>query len=143
MRVSDATPSYQIPIRIVFGVLNVACRIVILLEQKPAYGRYLQFQPRVRSGKRVENRNAQPVDQSKGNTDHLERSELGQLVSRILDLRDSDHCEPTPGRAERSLRRQLLCHARGHRRYFRGDGFLYRRLSPLEVCALPVTGTSC
>jgi len=76
MRVSDATPSHQIPIRIVFGVLNVVCRIVILLEQKPAYGRYLQFQPRVRSGKRAEKRNAQPVDESKGNPDHLDRSEL-------------------------------------------------------------------
>ena len=59
--------------------------------RKPTYGRHLQFQPRVRSGDRVESQNARPVAQATATTGDLHRNELSQLVSRLLGLRDADH----------------------------------------------------
>jgi hypothetical protein len=83
-----------------FDVLNVVNRSSYYRTKKPEYGRYLQFQPRVGSGKRVAKRDAQPVVQSTDTTDDLDRSKLSQLVPRFLDLRDTDYREPTPGRPE-------------------------------------------
>jgi hypothetical protein len=117
---------------------KAAGQIVISLEQgirteRPDHGRYLQFQPRVHSKERVGNQNAQPVDQSKDTADDLDRDKLSQLVYWILDLRNPDYCEPTPGRAKRSLRRRLLCRVRGRRRNFSGGSLLCRCLFPLEI----------
>src|SRR6516162_5813625 len=71
-------------------------------------------------------------------TNDFDASKLNQHVTRLLDLRDPDHREPTPGKPERSLRRQLFCDVRGYRRYISGHGFPCRRLSPSEVCIPPV-----
>ena len=60
--------------------------------------------------------------------DDLDASKLSELGTRLLDLRDGDHSEPTSGRPEWSLRQQLLCDVRGHRRYISGHGFPCRRL---------------
>jgi len=84
-----------------FGVLNVGSGSSYYQNKEPDYGRHLQFQPRICSGKRAENRNAQPVVvQSTDTTDDLDRSKLSQLISRFLDFRDTDHCEPAPGRPQ-------------------------------------------
>ena len=48
----------------------------------------------------------------------LDRNELNQLVSRLLDFRDADHREPTSGRPRWSLRRQLRGDGRWYWRYF-------------------------
>ena len=71
-------------------------------------------------------------------TDDLDASKLNQHVTRLLDLRDPDHSERTPGRPEWSLRQQLFCDVRGYRRYIGGHGFPCRCLSPSEVCVPPV-----
>ena len=72
----------------------------IFETKAPAYGCHLQFQPRVRSGKRVEDRNTQPVVQPTSATDDLDRSKFSQLVSWLLDFRNTDHCQPIPGRPQ-------------------------------------------
>ena len=59
-----------------------------------------------------------------------------QHVTRLLDLRDPAHCEPTPGRPEWSLRQQFFCGVRRHRRYIGGHGFSCHRLSQLQITAL-------
>jgi hypothetical protein len=118
---------------IVFGVLNLVAHSSYYRTEKPDYGRHLQFQTRVRSEDRVESPNDQPVADATDTTEDLDRNELNQLVSRLLDFRDADHSEPTSCRPRWSLRRQLRGNSRWHWRYFSGHGFPCRRLSPLEV----------
>jgi hypothetical protein len=94
----------------------------------------LQMQPeKPRFSLRLIRKNHEPAT-----TDDLDASKLSELGTRLLDLRHADHSEPTPGRPEWSLRQQLLCDVRGHRRYISGHGFPCRRLFPSEVCVPPV-----
>ena len=57
-------------------------------------------------------------------TDDLDPSKLNQHVTRLLDLRGPDHCEPIPGRPEWSLRHQFFCGVRGIAAILVGTGFL-------------------
>ena len=61
---------------------------------------YVQFQTRACSGKRVQNQNTQSVVQATDTAADLDQDKLGRLISRLLDLRDTDHRAPPSGRPE-------------------------------------------
>jgi hypothetical protein len=101
--------------------------------KKGSYECDFHFQPPVRSGIRVEKRNARSIAQSVDASEVCERSEPNQPGDRLFRRWNADPSEPESIRAEWSFTRQFRCDCRRYRCYFSGHGFPHRRLFLLQI----------
>jgi hypothetical protein len=101
--------------------------------QKGSYECDFHFQPPVRSGIRVEKRNARSIAQPFDPSEDCERSEPDQPGYRLFCRWNADHSEPASIRPEWSFKRQFRCDCWRYWCYFSGHGFPHRRLFLFQI----------
>jgi hypothetical protein len=101
--------------------------------QKGSYECDFHFQLPVRSGIKVEKRNARSIAQPFDPSEDCERSEPDQPGYRLFRRWNADHSEPASIRPEWSFKRQFRCDCWRYWCYFSGHGFPHRRLFLLQI----------
>jgi hypothetical protein len=103
------------------------------VTKKGDYECDFQFEPPVRSGIRVEKRNARSIAQPVDPAEDWERSEPNQPGYRLFRSWNADYSKPASIRPEWFFWWQFCCDSRRYWCYFSRHGFLHRRLFLLQI----------